>query len=52
MQGARRGAGQGVLALLGLLLALALPRVAAAAEEYEIWFLRLIFPAHEQLGRW
>src|SRR5882757_1108181 len=36
MQGARRGAGQGVLALLGLLLALALPRVAAAAEEFHV----------------
>src|SRR6266481_6001501 len=36
MQGARRGPGQGVLALLGLLLALALPRVAAAAEEFHV----------------
>src|SRR3984893_11725929 len=38
MQGARRGAGQGVLALLGLLLRLALPAVAAAAppEEFHV----------------
>ena len=32
MQGARRANGQGVLALLGLLLALALPRAAALAS--------------------
>src|SRR5258708_23715204 len=36
MQGARRGAGQGVLALRGLLLAVALPRVAAGAEEFHV----------------
>jgi zinc protease len=34
MQGARKGAGQGVLALLGLLLALTLP--VAAAEEFHV----------------
>jgi predicted Zn-dependent peptidase len=36
MQGARRGTGQGVLALLGLLLALALPAAAAATEEFHV----------------
>ena len=38
MQGARKIAGQGVLALLGLLSALALPAVSAAApaEEFHV----------------
>jgi len=36
MQGPRRRARQGVLALLGLLLAMALPGVAAAAEEFHV----------------
>ena len=36
MQGARRGAGQGVMALLGLLLALSLPAAAVAAEEFHV----------------
>src|ERR1700692_4201411 len=36
MQGVRRATGQGVLALLGLLLALVLPTAAAAAEEFHV----------------
>src|SRR5258708_10615029 len=36
MQGARRGAGEGVVAVLGVLLARALPAAAVAAEEFHV----------------